>query len=328
VAQVLHDSELLLDNRNGNVWEISGMAADLTWTTSRRGRPGRLEFTLIKGAPFQAKEFAVNTGDVVRFRCGPDGVFYGYVFKVEGGRNEAIKILAYDQVRYLMATETYAFAGATAGEIVRRIAGDFGLRTGQIDDTGYRIPTMVADGQKLLDIIEKALTLTLINSGGNYVLYDSFGALALRRAEDLRLQLRIGPGGYLIDYEHARSIDDDTYNRIKLVRDNQESGRRDVYLAQDSASVARWGTLQLYQTVDENLNEAQISELLETLMTLKNRERQTLKVTAIGDSRVRAGCYVDIVIPEHGVNQPFLVDECSHTWAGADHTMQLELRVV
>lgn len=320
--------ELLLDNRNGNVWDIASIVGHIAWTTSRRGRPGKLEFTLIKNALFQDPSFRFNNGDAIRLRDGPNPVFYGYLFKQDGGRDEAVKLLAYDQVRYLLAAGTYVFRAATATEVLQRVAGDFDLRTGRLEDTGYRIPTLVEDGQKALDIIEKALSLTLIHTGRNYVLYDEAGSLTLHNVEDLMVDIVIGDAGVLVDYSHTRSIDDDTYNRIKLVRDNEKTKRRDVYQAQDSASMARWGVLQLYQTVDEKLNEAQISELLETLMTLKNRETRTLKVKAIGDSRVRAGCYVAIQIREYGINQPFLVDECRHTWSGADHTMELDLRVV
>ena len=36
------------------------------------------------------------------------------------------------------------------------------------------------------------------------------------------------------DFDYNSSIDSDTYTKIKLVRDNEESGKRDVYIAQDS----------------------------------------------------------------------------------------------
>lgn len=73
---------------------------------------------------------------------------------------------------------------------------------------------------------------------------------------------------------------------------------------------------------------AQIKELLDQLMVIKNRESKSLKLDCIGDIRVRAGCYVPIVIEEYGINQPFLVNECSHRFDGAEHTMSLELKVI
>ena len=40
--------EILIDNRNGNVWDISEIVSEAKWKTSRIGKPGEFEFTLIK----------------------------------------------------------------------------------------------------------------------------------------------------------------------------------------------------------------------------------------------------------------------------------------
>lgn len=319
--------ELLIDNKNGNVWDISEIVSEITWRTSRLGRPGSLEFTLTKGAPFQTREFAVNNGDVVRFRWNGLGIFYGYIFSVEDSRDET-KVTAYDQIRYLLASDTYVFKGVTATDVVRRIAQDFGLRLGRLDDTKYRITTMVEDGQMLLDIIDKALVLTAWNTGKLYVLYDDFGSLTLRDTATLVHDLIIGDESLAYDYQLRRSIDEDTYNVIKLYRDNKKTGKREVYVAQDSANIAKWGRLQLYQSVDEDKNEAQIKELLDQLIKLKNRETLSLRLETLGDPRVRAGHYVRVILEEHGINQPYLVDECTHRFRDGEHTMTLDLKVV
>lgn len=319
--------ELLLDNKDGNVWDISSIASDIAWKTTRGGRPASLEFTLVKNSLSQDALFRYSNGDIVRFRDGQQNIFYGYVFSIESGKDEDVKIVAYDQVRYLLATDTYVFKNVTVADVVKQIADDFNLTTGTLADTGYRIATMVEDGQTLLDIIEKAITQTVISTSRLYVFYDDFGSLTVRNVEDMRLDLVMGDGS-LIDYGYKQSIDTDTYNKVKLVQDNKESGKRDVYIAQDSANIARWGTLQLYQTVDEDKNAAQINELLQQLMALKNREARSLQLEVIGDSSVRAGCYVPVMIAEYGVNQFFLVDECVHRYDGIDHTMTLTLKVI
>ncbi|MEV2908756.1 hypothetical protein ABNF65_08865 [Paenibacillus larvae] len=76
------------------------------------------------------------------------------------------------------------------------------------------------------------------------------------------------------------------------------------------------------------MNSAQIQEVLNNLIAVKNREQRTIQVTAIGDIRLRAGCFVPIVIKELGIRQYFLVDECTHKFEGGDHTMTLDLKVI
>ncbi|WP_019123709.1 XkdQ/YqbQ family protein [Brevibacillus massiliensis] len=320
--------EVLLDNKNGNVWDISNIVTGITWKTSRIGRPGSLDFTLIKGAIYQSQAFQYNNGDIVRFRYNDNNVFYGYIFSIDEGRDENVRILCYDQIRYLLAKDTYVFANVTVGDIIKRIADDFKLKVGQIADTGYRIPTMVEDGQTLLDIIDKGIVLTLWNTNRNYVFFDDFGELSLWNVEDLLVDFIVGDGSLMTDYTTKRSIDQDTYNKIKLYKDNKETGKREVYVAQDSGNIDKWGVLQLYQSVDENKNTAQINQMLQQLIAIKNRESKSLRIEAIGDVRVRAGCYIPIAIEEYGINQPFLVDECTHRFDGAEQTMSLELKVI
>lgn len=315
--------EVLTDNKSGSVWELSELVTDLTWKTTRIGKAGSLSLTYIKD-----KNVTLNNGDIIRVKLDSQKMFYGYIFSIEDGQDEEVKVTAYDQIRYLMASDTYVFKNVKAAQVIQKIASDFGLKVGTMADTGYVIPAMVEDNQKLLDIICKALDYTLINTRKIYVLYDDFGELALRNVEDMVLDFLVGDRSLMYEYGRKRSIDEDTANRIKLVQENKKSGKRNVYIAQDSANIAKWGRLQLYQTVDEKYNAAQINELLNQLLQLKNRESKSLKISALGDIRVRAGCYLPIMIGDFGVNQRFLIDECSHKISGDEHTMNLELKVI
>lgn len=315
--------EILLDNKDGKVIDISELVSSVSWKTVRIGQPGSLDMRLIKH-----KDLKIESGAIVRVRANKQNVFYGYVFTVERSQDDDVQVTAYDQIRYLLSNDTYVFSNATATQVIRKIAQDFGLKVGSLADTGYRIPSLVEDNQKLLDIICKALDLTLISTGNIFVFYDNFGSLTLQNANNMRVNVVIGDESLDYGYSHKISIDDDTYNRIKLVQDNKDTGKREVYVAQDSRNIAKWGRLQYFQKVDEKLNSAQIKQMLDQLIQLKNREKKTFTIDAIGDLRIRAGVYVPIMIKELGINQHFLVDECTHKWDGGEHTMQLSLRVI
>uniref|UniRef100_UPI001F4A313F XkdQ/YqbQ family protein n=1 Tax=Klebsiella pneumoniae TaxID=573 RepID=UPI001F4A313F len=98
--------------------------------------------------------------------------------------------------------------------------------------------------------------------------------------------------------------------------------------AQDSANIAKWGRLQEFCKVDERMTAAQIKDLLDKLIELRNRETKSLKLTCHGHWKVRAGCFVFVYIEKIGIKQYFLVDECTHNWEGGVHTMQLDLKVI
>ncbi|MBP1906800.1 hypothetical protein J2Z32_003464 [Paenibacillus turicensis] len=315
--------EVITDNKQGGVYNISELVTDATWKTSRIGKPSSFDMTIL-----QDSNYILNNGDIIRAKYDDVPIFYGYVFSVGRQMEETLRIKAYDQMRYLTSNDTYVFANKTAAAIMKQIAADFGIKVGAVADTKYKIPSMVEDNQKLMDIICKALDLTVINTGVIYTMYDDFGNLIIKNSEDMKLDLVIGDDSLMTGFSFEKSIDSDTFNRIKLVRDNKETKKRDVYIAQDSANISKWGRLQYFQKVDENMNPAQIKQLLDTLAKVKNRETKTLKIDALGNPMVRAGCFVTVTIEELAINQFYLVDECSHKFSGDEYTLSLELKVI
>lgn len=317
-----------IDDKNGTLWDISTMVTDVTWKTSRVGKAGSLELTFVKESPFQDREFSYNNGDIVAIRKGAKNLFYGYIFSIDRSKDDTVRLTAYDQVRYLMANESYMFRNRTATDVIATIARDFELQVGSLADTVHRIPSMVEDNKKLLDMITRALDLTLIATGNIFVFYDDFGALTLRNAVNMTVDRAVGEGSQLTNYSHTTSIDSETYNRIKLVHENKQSGRKDVYIAQDSVRISQWGRLQLYQVANEDLNQAQFKERAAQLLKYRNRESKTLQVDSLGDPDVRAGSYVHIRIDALEIEQRMLVQECSHEFKGKEHIMKLDLKVI
>ncbi|GMX63196.1 hypothetical protein Elgi_00520 [Paenibacillus elgii] len=317
--------QIEIDNKDGFLWDLSGIVSEATFKTARVGQASSLEMTLIKGGFYESKEFKYNLGDIVRVRQDGRNVFYGYIFSIESGREETVQITAYDQMRYLLANDSYVLSNVTATQVVERIGKDFGLKLGKLDDTKHVIPGLSENNTKLLDIIFKALDKTLIATKKIYVLFDDFGELTLRDAETMALDFSLGDTSLVYDYKQKRSLDK-TSNKIKIVRDNKESGKRELYIVQDSRTIAKWGLLQHYQTVDEKVSAEKVKEMLDNLIQLKNHEQRSFSIDALGDIRVRAGCYVSINMEELGLNQRFLVNECTHKFDGSvEHTMSLEL---
>ena len=66
------------------------------------------------------------------------------------------------------------------------------------------------------------------------------------------------------NYDYESSIDENTYNRIKLVYDNEDAGKREVYIAQDSSNINRWGILQYFDALQRRkTGEAKADALLQ-----------------------------------------------------------------
>ena len=315
---------MLVSSPNGDTLYLPATEEGIEWTAGRRSTPGKLTFSVLNDNRINLSE-----GSAVRLRVDGKNVFFGFVFTQKRGKNQLIEVTAYDQLRYLQNKDTYVYENKTASQLVQMIASDFSLKTGTIEDTGFVIASRVEDNTSLFDMIENALDLTLQNSKQMFVLYDDFGKLTLKNISNMYVG---GSGNYLMidektgeNFDYTSSIDNDTYNKIKLTYDNEDTGKREVYIAQDGGNIGRWGVLQYYDTLSEGENgQAKAAALLE----LYNAKTRSLKITgAFGDTRVRAGSTVliNLDLGDMKVKSFMTVEKVRHRFELDRHFMDLTL---
>ena len=311
-------AELLI--QNGSTMFAPVVEDGIEWTTERQGSPGKLTFKV-----HVDNVLNITEGNVVRFKWNGANIFYGYIFSKKMDKDRIYTITAYDQLRYLKNKATYVYEGKTTGQVIKMIASDFGLKTGTLEDTGYKIPSRVEDGSTLFDIIKNAMDVTLQNKNKMYVMYDDFGKIALKGLSSMQLNLLIDEEtGENFDYES--SIDEETYNQIKLYYDNEDTGKREVYIAKDSNNISNWGLLQYYESLSEGEDGKSKADALLNLYNTKTR-KLTIK-NALGDVRVRAGSLVGVILDlvDVKIQNPMFVETCKHTFNNDEHMMELKLR--
>lgn len=310
--------ELLI--QHGNKVFSPVVQEGITWSTERKGCPGELQFKVVKDDIISFEE-----GDAVRLKVNGANVFYGFIFKKKRNKDQIITVTAYDQLRYLKNKDTYVYENKTAGELIKMIAKDFKMQTGSIENTGFKIASRVEENTALFDMIQNALDMTLENQKYMYVMYDDFGKIALKGLDNMRLNLLIDEEtGENFDY--TSSIDENTYNKIKLTYDNEDTGKREVYISQDSKNMNSWGVLQYFDTLKEGENGKAKAD---ALLSLYNKKTRNLSVTnAFGDTRVRAGSMVVVMLDlgDVKVKNWMLVEKCKHEFKESQHTMNLTLR--
>lgn len=288
------------------------------WDTSRKGSPGKLTFSLVKDAVIDFAE-----GDVVSFYDGETQVFYGFVFKKSRDKSGVIDVVAYDQLRYLKNKDTYVYTNKTASEVVRMLAEDFSLKLGTVEDTRHKIDSRVEDNQTLFDIIQNALDLTLTSTRQLYVLYDNFGRLTLHNISSMKVKILLDEDTAQ-DFDYETSIED-TYDQIKLVYENKDGGKREIYIAKDGSNINQWGVLQYFEKINSNQGARDKADSLLKLYNAKTRHLTMRGV--IGDSRVRAGCMVAVALDLGDIttNSWLLVEKATHKYSDGVHTMDLTL---
>lgn len=288
-------------------------------TLERKGTPGKLEFTVVKGPGLNFAE-----GDPVKLTVNGTAMFYGFVFKKKRDKGGTIDVVAYDQLRYLKNKDTITEEGLKASDLLKRIATDFRLNLGTVEDTGYTLETIVEENQTLFDMIQSALDETLMNTKQLYVLYDDAGKLTLKNINTMKLNLLIDEEtGENFSYES--SIDEQTYNKIKLAYNDEKTGKRELFIAQDGEKMNQWGVLQYFEEIQTQTGASAKADALLKLYDQKTR-RLTVK-NAFGDVRVRAGSALVVALNLGDIitNNFMVVEKVTHTFRGDEHMMELDL---
>ncbi len=313
---------LITEKRTGRLWNAAPCVSTASYTTNRTGSPGKFTFTLIK-----AGDISFVEGDAVRFIVDGQLVFYGWVFHKSKDRWGIIEVTCYDSIRYLKANASYHFYEQTAGQIVKQIAEDFQLPISNIEDTGYAIPALLEDDQSCLDIIEEAIQQTLLHTGKVFVLFDDGNGLCLRDVANMKTNVVLGDRSLVTNYKYETDIDKQTYNSIKLVRENEETGKADIVEVKNTETIGRWGLLRLYKTVDKESNTAQMWEQAKTMLSYYNRRLRTLSVESLGVLGLRAGMLVLMKIQGLGdinLSQYMMIEKITHTFENDKHTMSID----
>lgn len=318
-------AELWVGDPTGTQMYAPAVEEGIEWTTERKNTPGKLTFKVLKDDLLTFSE-----GSVVQLRDNGDKIFFGFVFKQQRAREQIITVTAWDQLRYLKNTDTIVYENKTADQFLRMIAADYQLNIGILENTNYVIETRVEEKVSLFEMVQNALDLTLTNTGEMYVLYDDFGKLTLKHLSSMAVG---SPGAFLMldeetgeNFEYTSSIDDNTFNKIKLTYDNEDTGSREVYIAQHGEHINQWGILQYFDTLKKGENGQAKAD---TLLKLYNKKTRSLKLTnVLGDNRVRAGSMivVNLDLGDVKLRNFMLVESCRHRYKESAHWMDLTLR--
>lgn len=315
--------EVLIQTAEGDIFDISELVTALSFADSINVS-GIVTLSVMKDAGLKITE-----GNRVRVKYDGEMYFLGFVFKLDFSEDAEVKITAYDQLRYLKAKATYVFDDITASDALRQICAEFSLKTGEIADTKFKLASMIFDDKVILDTVSDCLTATLRGTNQLFFIKDNVGCIELKNIRETIQDFVIDPECTLLGYSYSRSIDSDSYNLIKLVRDNKDSGQREEYIARDPNNIRLWGLLQYYEKSDDGLSESQIKAKVDGLLALKNRVLKSLTdVEVLGDRRLRAGNMIFVNLHERGLSGFLLCTKANHTFTNAAHIVKADFKLI
>ena len=310
----------LLGYHKKDVYQMAAVD-EVKMIEKRSGSPAELEFSAYYGSG----KYVLTEGDAVLLKYGRKKRFYGYVFIKSRTKNGLITYICYDQLRYLKNKDTIIFKHKTADQMLRQIAKRFGLKTAsKLPNTKYYM-TKVEDDSELFDIIDDALEETAVMKDKEYILYDDCGRLTLKALGDMKVNSCVVDADTAEDYTYKSSIDSDVYDQIKLVYENEKTGKYDYYVVRSSKHINQWGLLQYTDKIDwPTVGKEKAKALLE----LYNQKSRTLSVSGvIGNVLVRGGSLVPVILDlgDIKVANYMVVDKVEHHFKSGYYNMDLDL---
>ena len=253
------------------------------------------------------------------------GAFYGICFR-RASTNSIITITAFDQLRYFLNRDTYVYSDKRACDVLRMLTDDYRLRTGEIQETSYIIPSRVEDNVSLLGIIQNALELEFLQTSRSFILYDDFGRIVLKSRDSME-------SGVVLDNANVSEVRfssciDKRRNRIKVTRYCGRTGEREFSVKSDPVSEARLGILQHYARIGVR-NDVLLSAEAAALLKVKNVNESSLSLrNVVGDFRVRGGSMVRLQFSGiSALSGRATVNKCTHVISSGKVLMNLELNL-
>lgn len=311
---------LVQEGSDQKVFDLSELVTSISYS-HEFNKVSKLSFSYLKAA---GRMF--TPGSIIRFRYNKQPIFYGFIFETTH-KHKTIEVVAYDQLRYLKAKDTLMYESYTVGKLIKVICGRVNVKPGNIADTGFVLPNKVIRNKTYIDMITDGISDTLIGTKKKFIIRDDYGSIGLHDVETLKLPLIFGDESFVYGYSYKRSIDGETYNRIKLAQKKDKTLDQSC-IAEDTSNQKRWGILQYYDEVDENISPALVKKKAQDLLKRYNQEERSFSISCIGDTRVRAGSGINILLSNLGINHYFLVDKVSHKFTkNKIHTMEVELKL-
>lgn len=305
--------------------DISRLVQQISWK-GRKGASARsLTATLIDddGYKHARSGIDVEQGQQCIFSYNSAELFRGIIMRQVQNNKKTLTFTAYDNGIYLANNrDTFVYENKTASDIFRDVCTRFGLPLGEVAECVYKIPELIKSKTTAFDTVLDALSLDFDATGIRHYITSEQDRLNLLTRRENILQWVIEVGQNLIDYTFTKSIES-IKTRVKIV------SKEGTTVAEKSNTEIenKIGILQEVEQREESLSEAQIKDLISSMLDEKSTPERSLDVEALGNVDVVSGIGVYIIIPELSLAKTFYVDSDTHIFKGNLHTMQLKLNL-
>lgn len=306
---------IIHSSQDKKIYNFNELAYDIQLNTEL-GVASKLSFSYLKNG------FQAPNGSLVIFSYEDKVLFKGFIFTSTNDLRK-ISVVCYDQIKYFQNKDSFIIENQKASSVLELIVNKQQLEKGTIENTEVVLASQIFQNKSYLDILNECLDQTLIASRKKFILRDEEGKVCLRNIESLKTDVILGTKSLAKDYSYEKSIENETYNQIKLVKKNKNV--LENFIVKDSQSINKWGLLQYYEEVNENLDDSLIKKKAEDLLKLYNKEQRKL---IFNDSSLNVKCIagnlIRVFIENLGIDQYCIIKSSTFNFKG-DKRMDVEV---
>ncbi len=316
---------LLHIKNDGAVFDISSLVEQVKWG-GRKGSAARyIEVSLFdcdKNSHKRA-EIDAEKGERCIFYWDKVELFRGIIMSQSQSDKAKMPIKAYDLGIHLAnSKDTFSYKNKTASQIFVDCCNRLQIPYSDVAETGYVINELPKPKTTYFDVIQDALSQTFKAKGERFFPLAQEGQMRLIHRKDNVLQWVIEPGVNLTGYTYKKSIEK-VKTRVKLLSNKDKVLQQAV----NNELENKIGMFAEIETPSDDLNTAQLKELVESTLKEKGKTEKSLTISGIGIPDIISGVAVFVLINKIGISQTFYVDQDTHTFKGNKHTMSLTLNM-
>ncbi|ANB58523.1 hypothetical protein GFC29_3132 [Anoxybacillus sp. B7M1] len=296
----------------------------ITWSGQRFNAARKIDVNILyKNVGYDILS-EIDEGNTVLFKWKGTELFRGTILNHNITKSGKLMFTAYDMLQYLLLNkDVYVFSKKRADQILLQMCKDFQIPYAEIVNTKYTINSLVFDSEtSLYDMVLKALIETEKQTKKKYRVYSRLGKIYLQEWPNPTSQWVLETGVNIEDFTYSISIEE-VATRVKLEAGEDKKTTKVVVSDQDG--IKRYGVLQYYEKVTDNLNKAQLTQRANNLLSKKKTPKKRLSIEGLGITELTSGMPVYVNIPDAKLRGTYFIASDTHTFAGRVHKMSLDL---
>ena len=331
-------SIVITNTTTGDIIDVSKSFENAVWTTYRHSsQSGVLEVTIKEG--IHLTDTVIHEGSFINFFVNGEGYFHGRIEEVElinnGEQGYVWRVKAYNSLWLLSMVENAKREhGMTASDFFQYLMDKYshrGLQGVVREAASIPLDREYYMGESLFNMIDDSLVATHSQTADElFMIRDNMGVLEFREMKALQTPYVLGDGSFTTSYAYTANINTDTYNVIKGVRFNDDTGYVDTWWDTDTGTIDRWGWRQHIIEIQDHILDEEIETYLELVLEAKNRPVRNARITAVGiaDPNMQAGAGIQVRINRKQIDHMLFAETVTHVFSANDHVMDLEISVV